>query len=167
MKNFYTFAAIKSDLKKSNNIMKIKSLIAVFAIVMAVASCGTKERSLSERLSGVWSGSNTIEITMTDSVGSVVIQQLSAPIEIEYLSDSTFTAVISINDTIQIKMGGIANVTDTLATLSGSMAAKTNMDIVGEMKINADESLAFTYTGTSSEVNVIHKGTVTAVRKVK
>jgi len=147
--------------------MKIKSLIAVFAMVAAIASCGTKERSLSERLSGVWSGSNTIEITMTDSTGSVVIQQLSAPVDIEYLADSTFTAVISVNDTTLIKMGGIANVTDSLATLSGSMLCKTNMDIVGEMKINADESLSFTYTGTSSEVNVVHKGTITAVRKVK
>ncbi len=147
--------------------MKLKSLIAVFAVVAAIASCGTKKVNISDKLTGAWSGSNTIEITMTDSTGNTIIQQLVAPMDIEYAADSTFTAVITINDTTLIKMGGVVNYTDSLISMTGTMATTTAMDIKGEVKLNEDETIAIIYNGTTPEVNVSHKGTVTATRKAK
>jgi len=147
--------------------MKLKNLIAVFAVGAAIASCGTKKENMAEKLAGAWSGSNTIEITMTDSTGNTIIQQLVAPMDIEYAADSTFTALITINDTTLIKMGGVVNYTDSLISMSGTMATTTTMDIAGEVKMNEDETIAITYKGTTPEVNVSHKGTVTATRKTK
>ena len=111
--------------------MKLKNLIAVFAVGAAIASCGTKKENMAEKLAGAWSGSNTIEITMTDSTGNTIIQQLVAPMDIEYAADSTFTALITINDTTLIKMGGVVNYTDSLISMSGTMATTTTMDIAG------------------------------------
>ncbi len=147
--------------------MKVKSLIAVIALVVAIASCGTNKDNILEKLKGAWSGSNTIEITMTDSTGNTIIQQLVAPMEIEYAADSTFTAVITINDTTLIKMGGVVSYTDTLISMTGTMATHTNMDITGEVIFSDDATISLTYNGTAPDVNVSHKGFVTAVRKAK
>ncbi len=147
--------------------MKFKSLIVLITVVAAVVSCATGERPVSEKLTGVWSGSNAIEITMIDSSGNTVIQELSAPIEIEYNSDSTFTAVITINDTTLVNMGGVATVVDSLVSVTGSMSCAKIFDIAGDIKLNSDGTLLFSYTGTSPEVNVVHKGSSVAVKKVR
>jgi outer membrane lipoprotein-sorting protein len=165
MKNFIHLPPENPN--KKNNQMKVKSLIAIIALVVAIASCGTKKDNISEKLKGAWSGSNTIEITMTDSTGNTIIQQLVAPMEIEYAADSTFTAVITINDTTHIKLGGVVGYTDTLISMTGTMATHTNMDITGVVILNDDATISLTYTGTAPDVNVSHKGIVTAVRKVK
>jgi hypothetical protein len=147
--------------------MKFKSLIVLITVVAAVASCATRERSLSDKLTGVWSGSNAIEITMIDSSGNTVIQELSAPIEIEYNADSTFTAVITINDSNIVNMGGIATFNDSLVSVTGSMSCAKTYEITGDFKLNPDGTLLFSYTGTSLEVNVVHKGNTVAVKKVR
>lgn len=143
--------------------MKLRQLISVVAIIVAVASC-TPKQTLSEQLTGTWRGTNNIELTMIDSVGNTVIQEFSAPIEIEYLADSTFTSIITINEGNIIKMGGIATFLDTTAVVTGSLSYMSIMDISGQMSINANQTLNFKYTAESPAEGLVHRGVVTATR---
>jgi len=145
--------------------MKLRHLVAIVVVIAAVASCTQKKATLSEKLTGNWSGTNTIELTMVDSTGNTVIQEISAPIEIEYLADSTFTAIVTVNETNIVKIGGSATFTDSTALISGSLSCQSVMNITGQMSINEDKSMNFTYIAENTEEGLIHRGTVVAVRK--
>jgi len=144
--------------------MKLRHLVAIIVVIAAVASCTQKKATLSEQLTGNWSGTDTIELTMVDSTGNTVIQKFSAPIEIEYLADSTFTAIITISETNLVKMGGTATFTDSTALISGSLSCQKVMDITGEMSINEDKSMKFTYIAEDTTEGLTHRGTVVVIR---
>ncbi|PKO97312.1 MAG: hypothetical protein CVU12_00945 [Bacteroidetes bacterium HGW-Bacteroidetes-7] len=138
--------------------MKFKSLFAFLALAASVVSCGKKEVAVSEKLVGNWTGTNNIAITITDSTGNTVIQELSAPIDFEYLADSTFTAVITINESITFKFGGIAEITDSLVKLTGTYTANSVMDMTGDLVYNEDKTIAINYRAQNPEANVIFNG---------
>lgn len=144
--------------------MKIRQLIAVIVVVAAVASCISK-KTLSDKLVGKWNGTNNIELTMIDSLGNTVIQAFSAPIEIEYLSDSTFTANVMLDETVIMRIGGIATFADTTAKIEGSINYKTTADFVGQMSISEDKILNLKYSAENPSEGLLHKGEVTATRE--
>ena len=145
--------------------MKFKSLFAFLALAAAVVSCGKKEAAVSEKLVGNWTGTNNIAITITDSTGNTVIQELSAPIDFEYLADSTFTAVITINESITFKFGGIAEITDSIVKLTGTYTANSVMDMTGDLVYNEDKTIAINYRAQNPEANVIFNGNATVSPK--
>ncbi len=145
--------------------MKFKSLLAIFAIAATIVACGKKEKSVSEKFIGNWNGTDNIEITITDSTGNTVIQMLTAPIDFEYLADSTFTASITINESITFKFGGVAEITDSIVKMSGTYTANSIMDMTGELALNEDNSLSIKYFAQNPEANVIFKGTATVTPK--
>ncbi|MDO9679563.1 MAG: hypothetical protein Q8S23_08125 [Bacteroidales bacterium] len=145
--------------------MKFKSLFAFLALAATVVSCGKKEASVSENLVGNWTGTNNIEITITDSTGNTVIQEISAPIDFEYLADSTFTAVITINESITFKFGGVAQVTDSIVKMSGTYTANSLMDMTGDLVYNEDKTIAINYRAQNPEANVIISGKSTVSPK--
>lgn len=147
--------------------MKFKSLLAFFALAATVVSCGTKEASLSKKFEGNWTGTNNLEITITDSTGSTVSQEISSPIDFEYLADSTFTAVIPITESIIFKLGGVAEVTDSIVKITGTLTANSVLEMTGELTYNEDKSLGITFTAQNPDANIIHKGRATVNQKVQ
>ncbi len=147
--------------------MKLRSLIAVVIIIAAAASCSQKKTSLSDQLNGQWNGTNYMEITMIDSTGNTVIQELNAPIKFEYLADSTFTAVVTITDEVSMNIGGIVSFVNSSATIKGSLNLQSVMDITGEIGINEDNTLFMKYSGENTTGGLFHKGSITATRLVE
>ena len=165
MKNFLHLRPKNQPQFNHNNKMKLRTFIAAVAVVSAIASCNPKEVSLQEQMTGNWSGIDSIEITVNDTLGNTVIQSINAPIEFEYLADSTFTAKIAVTDTIILNIGGVATVSDSLVTFSGKLDCHSVMDITGTLELNADKSLVFSYMGQNADALTRHKGKAVLTRK--
>lgn len=146
--------------------MKLKTFFAAAACIVALASCGPKEQSISEKLVGQWTGMDSISVTTVDSTGNSVVTDLVAPIELEYLADSTFTATITVNDSTVISVGGVASIAESAVTFTGSMTCAQPMDLSGSMTLNAEpESLAVSFTGVNAEATITHNGKANLTRK--
>ncbi|MFA6769831.1 MAG: hypothetical protein WCR71_01500 [Bacteroidales bacterium] len=146
--------------------MKLRQLITAIAIIAVVASC-TSKKDLSNKLVGKWSGNDSIELTMIDSAGNTVIQEFIAPIEIEYLADSTFTAVITVTENKIVKIGGVATFADSTAMLTGSLSCQIMLNLTGQMSLNEDEILSFKYRAENSSEGLFHNGVAVATRVKK
>lgn len=144
--------------------MKLRHLTLFLVVLIAIASCMCEKPTLSDKLAGKWGGENSIEITMINGKGNTVIQELVAPIEIEYLADSTFTAVIAISDYNKIKVGGNATFTDSTALLSGSLSTQVVLDFNGIMSLNEDGTLNLNYSAENSREGLFYKGETVANR---
>ena len=144
--------------------MKVKSILAVAALGVALVSCGTKEAPVSEQLVGQWSGVDSITVTVLDSTGTPSTQTFAAPIELEYLADSTFTAVIMVNDSTNVTVGGIATVADAAVNFTGSMTCAQTLELSGNMTV-ASDTLYVNYTGVNAEAGITHEGKAMVIRK--
>lgn len=145
--------------------MKLRTFFGVAAVVAALASCGPKEKPVSEQLVGQWTGIDSVKITVVDSTGSQVEQTFVAPVEFEYLADSTFTATIKVTDSTVITLGGVAVVNGEAVTFTGSMACpQETMDLTGDMMIAA-ESLTVNFNAVNAATTVTHKGKAILNRK--
>ena len=110
---------------------------------------------------------DSISVTMVDSTGNSVVQEFVAPIELEYLADSTFTATITINDSTVISVGGVATIAEAAVTFTGSMTCTQPMDLTGDMSIVAEpEALVVNFKGVNAEATVNHSGKANLTRKV-
>jgi len=146
--------------------MKLKTIFAAAALIVALASCGPKAKPVSEQLVGQWTGMDSIAVTVVDSTGNSVVQEIVAPIELEYLADSTFTAVITINDTTSITLGGVATIAEPAVTFTGTMTCVQPMDLNGAMEIIAEpETLVVNFTAVNPEATVTHNGKAKLTRK--
>ncbi len=145
--------------------MKLKTFFAAAAVVAALASCGPKAKPVSEQLVGQWTGLDSVKITVVDSTGNQVEQTFVAPIEFDYLADSTFTAVIKVTDSTVITIGGVAAVNGEAVTFTGSMACSTEtMDLTGDMVV-LPESLTVNFSSVNVAATVNHKGKAILTRK--
>ena len=144
--------------------MKVKSILAVAALGVALVSCGTKEAPVSEQLVGQWSGVDSITVTVIDSTGAAQETKMAAPIELEYLADSTFTAVIMVNDSTNVTVGGIATVADAAVNFTGSMTCAQTLELSGNMTV-ASDTLYVNYTGVNAEAGITHNGVAKVIRK--
>lgn len=144
--------------------MKLRQLVAIVVAIAAIASCTQKKATLSEQLTGKWSGTDSVELTMIDSLSNTVIQEFGAPIEIEYLADSTFTAVVTISEGQVIKMGGVASFRDSVALLKGTLSGIVMMDLNGQMSLNQDATMNFKYTAENPAEGLFQRGVVIATR---
>ena len=115
--------------------MKTKSflLIALFA-AFSIASCGTRSKSITEKLVGVWTGIDTIQIASIDSLGNISIETIAVPVAVEYFADTTMSGKVSYNDSTTanisavvivgepyISYSGIMNINDTQQNLNGEL----------------------------------------------
>lgn len=148
---------------KIGNKMKIRQLIVVAVVIAAVVSC-TAKKTLSEQLIGKWSGIDTIQLTMIDSLGNTVVQEFTAPIEIECMEDSTFTASVTINEGSFARMGGIIAFSDSTALFTGTLSCKVMMDLNGGMAINEDKTMTFKYAAENPAEGLVQRGVVSAIR---
>jgi hypothetical protein len=167
LKNISTFVAEMTNKPKTFYKMKLKTFFAVAAFVVALASCGPKAKPVSEQLVGQWTGMDSIAVTIVDSTGNSVVQEFTAPIELEYLADSTFTATITINDSTVISIGGVATIAEAAVTFAGSMTCAQPMELSGDMMVVADpEALVVNFKAVNAETTVNHVGKANLTRKV-
>ncbi len=146
--------------------MKLKSVFAAAAFCVALCSCGPKEQPLSEQLVGQWTGMDSIIVTAADSTGAPVVSNFVLPIGLEYLSDSTFTAVITVNDSTSIKVEGIANVQEAQVNFAGTMACpERTMDLSGSMSFAGVDTLTVLFNASNAEQVVSHSGKAILIRK--
>lgn len=147
--------------------MKLKTFFAAAAFIVAITSCGPKEQPIATQLVGQWTGMDSIAITVVDSTGNSVVQELVAPIDLEYLADSTFTATIRINDSTVISVGGVATIAEAAVTFTGSMTCTQPMDLSGDMSIVAEpETLIVNLKGVNAEATATSIGKARLTRKV-
>ncbi|MDD2583388.1 MAG: hypothetical protein WCR61_01705 [Bacteroidales bacterium] len=142
--------------------MKLRQLLAILVVMVAIASCTCRKPTLSDKLTGKWSGDNFIEITMVSNSGNTVIQEFNSPIEIEYFADSTFTAVITVSENNFMKMGGNATFTDSTALLTGSLSCQIMLNLKGKMSLNEDGTMNFNYKAENPTEGLFHNGQVVA-----
>lgn len=154
------------DIPKTIIKMKLKTIFAVAASVVALASCGQKVKPVSEQLVGQWTGTDSITVTVVDSTGNQVAQELVAPIDLEYFADSTFTAAIKVNDSTTINVGGVATIAEDVVTFTGSMQCVEPMDLNGSMTFVVEpEALNVTFTAVNAAANTTHSGKANLTRK--
>jgi hypothetical protein len=147
--------------------MKVKSFFALAALSVALVSCGTKEAPVSEQLVGEWTGMDAITVTVLDSTGTPATQMMEAPIEIQYLSDSTFTAVVMVNDSTNVTLGAVATVADALVNFAGTMNCAKTLEVSGNITLQGADTLVINYTGVNTEAGLTHEGKAVVVRKAK
>ena len=146
--------------------MKVKSFFAIAALSVALVSCGTKEAPVSEQLVGQWTGMDAITVTVLDSTGTPMTQTMEAPIELEYLADSTFTAVVMVNDSTNVALGAVATIANALVNFTGSMTCAQTLEVSGTLTLQGKDTLVLNYTGVNTEAGITHEGKALVVRKV-
>ena len=63
-----------------------------------MTSCGNRSKSITEKLVGVWTGIDTIQIASMDSLGNISIETIAVPVAVEYFADTTMSGKVSYND---------------------------------------------------------------------
>lgn len=164
-KKLHTFAAELTNKPKTFYKMKVKSILAVAALSVALVSCGTKEAPVSEQLVGQWTGVDSITVTVLDSLGTPTTTTIAAPIELEYIADSTFTAIVMVNDSTNVTLGGIATIADAAVNFTGSMTCAQTLEVTGNMTLAGADTLYVNYTGVNAEARMTHEGKAMVVRK--
>ena len=102
--------------------MKTKSflLIALLA-AFSVASCGTRDKSVTEKLVGVWTGIDTIQIASLDSLGNLSVETIAVPVAVEYFADTTMNGKVAYNDSTTANISAVVIVGEPYISYSGVM----------------------------------------------
>ena len=141
--------------------MRNKSFIAIALIlIVAIASCGEKKKTLEESLVGIWAGIDTIQIASIDTTGAVTIETIAVPIAIEYFADTTMAGKIVYNDTTQANMADVVIVGDPYITYSGMMNVNDQaQDLNGELFYQENpEQLTMEFFSKNPVTGQEHKG---------
>lgn len=145
--------------------MKLKSIFAAAALSVALISCGPKVQPLSEQLVGQWTGVDSVTLTVKDSLGVDSTTAFTLPIEFSYFEDSTFTAVLKVNDTTSVSFGGVVAVSDSSATFTTNVACgATTFQVEGSLAV-ANDVLTISCNGVAEGATRVGKATLT--RKVE
>ncbi len=148
--------------------MKTKSflLIALFA-AFSIASCGTKSKSITEKLVGVWTGIDTIQIASMDSLGNISIETIAVPVAVEYFADTTMSGKVSYNDSTTANISAVVIVGEPYISYSGIMNINdTQQNLNGELLYTeTPESLTMEFFSKSPVTGEEHTGKAILTRK--
>ncbi len=148
--------------------MKTKSflLIALFA-AFSLASCGSKSRSVTEKLVGVWTGIDTIQIASMDSLGNISIETIAVPVAVEYFADTTMSGKVSYNDSTTANISAVVIVGEPYISYSGIMSINdTQQNLNGELLYTeTPESLTMEFFSKNPVSGEEHTGKATLTRK--
>ena len=148
--------------------MKTKSflLIALFA-AFSIASCGTKSKSITEKLVGVWTGIDTIQIASMDSLGNISIETIAVPVAVEYFADTTMSGKVSYNDSTTANISAVVIVGEPYISYSGIMNINdTQQNLNGELLYTeTPESLTMEFFSKSPVTGEEHTGKAVLTRK--
>ena len=147
--------------------MKLKTIFAAAALSVALISCGPKQQPLSEQLVGQWTGNDSITLTVKDSAGVDSTTSMTLPIELNYSgADSTFSAVLTVNDTTSVNFTGVVTFADSVANFTSDnfVCGGTTFNLSGTMKV-ANDVLQVVYNGVAD--GKTRDGKATLTRKVE
>ena len=141
--------------------MKTKTFLAI-AILAAFSfiSCGNRNKSITEKLVGVWTGIDTIQIATIDSVGNIAIETIAVPIAIEYFADTTMSGKVSYNDSTTANISAVVIVGEPYISYSGIMEINdAKQQLNGELVYNeTPESLTMEFFSQDPQSGKAHKG---------
>ena len=148
--------------------MKTKTFLAI-AILAAFSfiSCGNRNKSITEKLVGVWTGIDTIQIATIDSVGNIAIETIAVPIAIEYFADTTMSGKVSYNDSTTANISAVVIVGEPYISYSGIMEINdAKQQLNGEFVYNeTPESLTMEFFSQDPQSGKAHKGKAVLSRK--
>ncbi len=150
--------------------MKYKSLLAaVVTVIIAVTSCGTKQKNINEQLVGLWSGVDTIQIAAMDTLGNISVETIMVPVVVEYFADTTINGKVHYNDSTAAEIDAVVFVGDPYISYSGVMAINDKQQNVrGELFYNENpESLTMEFFSQDPETGAQHSGKGVLTRKTK
>ena len=150
--------------------MKTKSFLAIACIAaISIVSCGTRNKSITEKLVGVWTGIDTIQIATMDSVGNIAIETIAVPIAIEYFADTTMSGKVSYNDSTTANISAVVIAGEPYISYSGIMEINdSRQDLNGELVYNeTPESLTMEFFSQDPQTGKAHKGKAVLNRKAQ
>ncbi|MBR4882551.1 MAG: hypothetical protein IKU18_01600 [Bacteroidales bacterium] len=150
--------------------MKTKSFLAIAILVaFSIVSCGTRDKSVTEKLVGVWTGIDTIQIASIDSLGNIAIETIAVPIAIEYFADTTMSGKVSYNDSTTANISAVVIVGEPYISYSGIMEINdTQQNLNGELVYTeTPESLTMEFFSQDPQSGKAHKGKAVLNRKAQ
>ena len=148
--------------------MKTKSFFAIALIAaFSIISCGSRDKSVTEKLVGVWTGIDTIQIASMDSLGNIAIETIAVPIAIEYFADTTMSGKVSYNDSTTANISAVVIVGEPYISYSGIMEINdSKQDLNGELVYTeTPESLTMEFFSQDPQSGKAHKGKAVLNRK--
>ncbi|MBO7269037.1 MAG: hypothetical protein J6U83_04695 [Bacteroidales bacterium] len=148
--------------------MKTKSflLIALLA-AFSIASCGTRSRTVAEKLVGVWTGIDTIQIASMDSLGNITVETIAVPVAVEYFADTTMSGKVAYNDSTTANISAVVIVGEPYISYSGIMEINdTKQNLNGELVYNeTPESLTMEFFSKNPVTGQEHTGKALLTKK--
>ena len=148
--------------------MKTKSFLAIACIAaISLVSCGTRNKSITEKLVGVWTGIDTIQIASMDSLGNISIETIAVPVAVEYFADTTMSGKVSYNDSTTANISAVVIVGEPYISYSGIMNINdTQQNLNGELLYTeTPESLTMEFFSKSPVTGEEHTGKAVLTRK--
>lgn len=139
------------------------ALLAAFSI----ASCGTRGKSVTEKLVGVWTGIDTIQIASIDSLGNISIETIAVPVAVEYFADTTMSGKVAYNDSTTANISAVVIVGEPYISYSGVMDINdTRQNLNGELVYNeTPESLTMEFFSKNPVTGQEHTGKALLTRR--
>ena len=150
--------------------MKTKSFLAIAILAaFSIVSCGTKDKSVTEKLVGVWTGIDTIQIASIDSLGNIAIETIAVPIAIEYFADTTMSGKVSYNDSTTANISAVVIVGEPYISYSGIMDINdSRQNLNGELVYNeTPESLTMEFFSKNPVTGQEHSGKAMLTRQTQ
>lgn len=150
--------------------MKTKSFLAIALLAaFSIASCGTRGKSVTEKLVGIWTGIDTIQIATIDTLGNISVETIAVPVAIECFADTTMKGKVAYNDSTSADLTAVVMVGEPYISYSGIMSINdVQQGLNGELVYNENpESLTMEFFSQNPVTGEAHKGKATLTKQNK
>lgn len=150
--------------------MKTKSfLLIALSVAFSLASCGRSGKSTAEKLVGLWTGIDTIQIASMDSVGNISVETIAVPVAVEYFVDTTMKGKVAYNDSTTANISAVVLVGEPYISYSGIMDINdSRQNLNGELVYNeTPETLTMEFFSKNPVTGQEHTGKAVLTRKQK
>ncbi len=148
--------------------MKTKSFLLIALVAaFSIASCGTRGKSVTEKLVGVWTGVDTIQIATFDTLGNLSVETIAVPVAIEYFADTTMSGKVAYNDSTTANISAVVIVGEPYISYSGVMEINdARQNVNGELVYKeTPESLTMEFFSKNPVTGQEHTGKALLTRK--
>ena len=148
--------------------MKTKSFLGIVLMAaLAALSCGSHGKSVAEKLVGVWTGIDTIQIATMDTLGNIQVETIAVPVAVEYFADTTMSGKVAYNDSTMANISAVVIIGEPYISYSGVMNINdAYQNINGELVYNeTPESLTMEFFSKNPVSGVEHTGKAVLTKK--
>lgn len=148
--------------------MKTKSFLWIALVAaFSIASCGTGRKTVMEKLVGVWTGIDTIQIATMDTLGNITIETIAVPVAVEYFADTTMSGKVAYNDSTTAHISAVVIVGEPYISYSGIMEINdSKQNLNGELVYNeTPESLTMEFFSKNPVTGQEHTGKALLTKK--